>query len=51
MTEAGEKISTYLESLEFYQFFDACLTKFKTYQILLNKLNHRFLVPNKLFSR
>ncbi len=24
-TEAREKISTYLESLEFYKFFDLCL--------------------------
>jgi hypothetical protein len=35
--EAKEKISTDLESLEFYNFFDACLTKFENYQILLYK--------------
>jgi hypothetical protein len=26
MTKATEKMSTYLEFLEFYKFFDACLT-------------------------
>ncbi len=30
-TEAREKISTYLESLEFQNFFDVCLTKFENY--------------------
>jgi hypothetical protein len=48
-TEAREKISTYLESLEFYKFFDVCLTKFENYQILLNKISHRFLMTTKLF--
>jgi hypothetical protein len=38
--EAREKISTYLESLEFHNFFDVGL---------LNKINHRFLVTTKLF--
>jgi hypothetical protein len=37
-TKAREKISTYLESVEFYKFFDACLTKFKSNLILLNKI-------------
>ncbi len=46
-TEAREKISTYLEFLEF---FDAYLTKFENYQILLNKVSHRFLVTTTLFS-
>jgi hypothetical protein len=32
----AEKISAYLESLEFYEFFDVCLTKLASYQILLN---------------
>jgi hypothetical protein len=27
--EAREKMSTDLESLEFYKFYDACLTKFE----------------------
>ncbi len=39
-TEAREKISTYLESLEFQKNFAACLTKFENYQILLNKISH-----------
>ncbi len=43
-TEAGEKISTDLESLEFQKFFDVFLTKLKNNQILLNKISHRFLV-------
>ncbi len=38
-----EKIRTYLESIEFWKFFDVCLT-------LLNKISHRFLVTTKLFS-
>ncbi len=49
-TEAKEKISTYLESLEFQKFFQACLYKFESYQILLNKISHRFLATTKLFS-
>ncbi len=48
-TEAREKISTYLESLEFYKHFDLWLTKFENYQILLNKISHRFLMTTKLF--
>jgi hypothetical protein len=36
-TEAREKICAYLESLEFWKHFDACLTKFENNQILLNK--------------
>ncbi len=39
-----EKISTYLESLEVYNLFDACLTNFENYQILLDKISHRFRV-------
>ncbi len=50
-TEGRDKISTYLESLEFWTFFDACLTKLDNYQILLNKIIHRFLLTTKLFSR
>jgi hypothetical protein len=33
ITNAGEKISTYLESLEFWKCFDACLTEFLNNQI------------------
>ncbi len=46
-TEARVKISTDLESLEF---FYVCSNKLKNYQILLNKMSHRFLVTTKLFS-
>ncbi len=30
-----------LESLEFLKVFDACVTKFKDSQILLNKIGHK----------
>jgi hypothetical protein len=46
-TKLEKKISTYLESLEF---FDVCLTKMENNQILLNKISGRFLVKTKLFS-
>ena len=36
-TKASKKISTYLDSFNFYKFFDVCLTKFKSNQILLNE--------------
>ncbi len=49
--KASTKISTYLESLEFYNFFGVCLTKFKSNQILFNKISHRFLLTTKLFTR
>jgi hypothetical protein len=49
-TETREKIITYLESIEIKNLFDICLTKFENYQILLNKISHRFLVTTKLFS-
>jgi hypothetical protein len=48
-TEASKKISTDLESLEVKNFFDAYLTKFEKHPFLLNKISHRFLVPDKLF--
>ncbi len=48
-TEAREKISAHLESLEFYKTFDVCATKFESYQILLNKISRRFPVTTKLF--
>jgi hypothetical protein len=35
------------ESLEFFKLFGGCSTKFKNNQILLNKMNHRFLVTNQ----
>jgi hypothetical protein len=46
-TEAREKISTYLESLEF---FDIGLTEFINNHILLKKVSHQFLETTKLFS-
>ncbi len=42
--DAREKISAYLESLEFWKIFDVCFTKFENYQILLNTISHRFQV-------
>jgi hypothetical protein len=47
-TIARENISTHLESLEFWKFFDIRLTKFKNNQILLNKISRRFLLATKL---
>jgi hypothetical protein len=49
-TEAREKISACLESLEFQKFLDACLSIFENYQILLSKIRYRFLVTTKLLS-
>ena len=49
-TNARQKISTALESLEFWKFFEVYLTKFKNNQILLNKISHRFLLTTKLFT-
>ncbi len=43
-TKAGEKISTYSESLEFYKLFGIHFPKFKCNQFLLNKSSHRFLM-------
>jgi hypothetical protein len=47
-TKAREKISTYMESLEF---FDVHFMKFKTNQLKLNKISHRFLLRTKLGER
>ncbi len=49
-TEAREKISTDLNTLEFEKLFDVCLTKIENNQILRNKISHRFLMTNKLLS-
>jgi hypothetical protein len=43
-TEGREKISTDLK------FFGICLTKFENYQILPNKISHRFPLTTKLFT-
>ncbi len=48
-TEASKKIKIDLQSSEFHIFLDAGFTKFKTEQILLNKISHRFLDTTKLF--
>jgi hypothetical protein len=48
--KAREKISTDLESLEFQNFFDVCVTKFKNNQVLPNNISHRFLLTTKLFT-
>jgi hypothetical protein len=49
-TETREKIITYLESVEFGKLFYICWTNFENYQILINKISHRFLVTSKLFT-
>ncbi len=49
-SKAGEKISTYLESLEFHKFSDVCFTEFKNNQILINKISDRFQLTTKLFT-
>ena len=50
-TKTREKISTDLESLEFKNFFDACLTKFYFInKILRNKISHRFILTTRLFT-
>jgi hypothetical protein len=47
---AGEKISAYLESLEFTKFFDVSLVKSENNQILRNKISHRFLIATKVYT-
>ncbi len=49
-TKAIEKISADFESLEFYKNSDACLTKFKGNQILVNKISGQFQATPKLFT-
>ncbi len=44
------KISTYVESLELYKFFDTCFTRLKTNYLLLIKISHRFILTTKLFT-
>ncbi len=46
--KAREKNEHIFGILRILDFFDACLTKFENYQILLNKISPRFLVTNKL---
>ncbi len=49
-TEAREKMSAVLESLEFNTKNDACLTKFNKNQILVNKISHVYLATTKPFT-
>jgi hypothetical protein len=49
-TKAREKIDTDLESLEFYNFFDVCLTKSKNNQILLIEISRIFLLTTKIIT-
>jgi len=44
-------INTVLESIEFYNFSDVCLTKFKNNQILLYKISYRFQLTTKPIIR
>jgi hypothetical protein len=48
-TEGREKIGTNMESKEFYEHFEVCLTKFIHNQILIYKISHRFLMT-RLFT-
>jgi hypothetical protein len=45
-----KKISRDSEPLECYLIIDVYLDQFKNKQILLNKIDHRFLGTTKLFS-
>ncbi len=47
--KAREKISSFL-ILRQLEILDVCLTKFESYQILLNKISNKFLMIAKLFS-
>ncbi len=49
ITKAREKISTDLESLEFWKNVYVGLTKFKNNPILLNKISHRFLLTTAIY--
>jgi hypothetical protein len=48
-TKTREKISRDLKSLEFWKFFDVCMTKFKNNQFLFYKISQRLLLTMKLF--
>ncbi len=49
-TKTREKIDTYLKSLEFKKYLHVCLVKFKSNQIILNKISHRCIRTIKLFT-
>jgi hypothetical protein len=50
MTKAREKNKRRFGFLRFFEFFVACLAKFKNNQILLNKISRIFLLTTKLFT-
>jgi hypothetical protein len=45
-----KKIRTVLESLEFDNYFNVCLNKFKNNQNLFDKIGLQFLEMTKLFT-
>ncbi len=45
-----KKISTDLEFLEFYKILNVGFTKFKTNQILPNKISYLYQITTKLFT-
>ena len=49
-TTKARKISTGFKSVEFWNFFDVCLTKLRNNHTSCNKISHRFLLATKLFS-
>jgi hypothetical protein len=50
ITKGREEPTTELESFEFYKKIDVCVTNFENYQILPNKISHRYLVTTELFT-
>jgi hypothetical protein len=49
--EAREKMSTFLKSLEFYNIFDAVLTKFLIFKFYLIKLGTNFKQQSYLMGK
>ncbi len=49
-TTEARKNKQIFEILRILEIFDASWSKFESYQILLNKISHRFLVTTKLLS-
>ncbi len=49
-SDAGEKLGTDMESLEFYIIVGVRSAKFKSNLILLKKIIHRFLETTKIFT-
>ncbi len=48
-TQGREKNEHIFEIIRILKLFDACLTKFENYQILLHKISHRYHATTKLF--